>query len=102
MIKKDIDRPQKVRTTLQELEILENLKDSVEWAILKRFANRYIDNLRKISFKLLQSDANFIVKHTELTGQALGIRVLMRMVEEAGTRKEREEKRTQKLKKTKV
>ena len=48
--KKVLDRPQKVKTTLEEAEVLSRLKETVEWSIVKRIAVRYIDNLRKCQF----------------------------------------------------
>jgi len=89
-----LDKPEKVRTSLEELEVLSNLKDSVEWVIVKRMATRYIQNLRKASFKLIESNPTYLaVRHAEFAGQALGIKSLIRLVDEAGKRAERLEKR---------
>lgn len=90
MKKKNLDRPEKITTTLEELEVLTRLKGSVEWAIVKRVAGRYVQNLRKISFGLIQSDPKFILRHTEMTGQALGIRTLIKLVEKAEEKLEKE------------
>ncbi len=86
--KKDLDTPQKVRTTLEELEVLERMKDSTEWAIFKRLAARYVGNLRRASFKLMETDPHYLsVRHAEFAGQALGIRQLINMVDNAGRKK---------------
>lgn len=91
---KKLDKPQKVRTTLEELEVLVGLKDTVAWAIVKRVAERYILNLQKASFKLLETDPHYLsVRHAEFAGQAFGIKQLLKFVENAGKKLEREEKR---------
>lgn len=88
-----LDRPQKVRTTLQELEVLDSLKDSVQWAIVKRIALRYIARLRSASFKLTEENPQYLaVRHAEFAGQALGIKMLIKIIDESGKRLEKEEK----------
>lgn len=90
--KKNLDRPEKVKTSLEELEVLSRLKNTVEWDIVKRIASRYIENLRKASFKLDERDPSYLAaRHAELTGQALGIRVLIRHIDEAGKKLEKME-----------
>ena len=90
MKKKILDRPQKVRTSLEELEVLARLKDSVEWAIVKRLASRYVSNLQKASFKLIETDPHYLsVRHAEFAGQALGVRTLIRLVEKASEKLEK-------------
>ena len=90
--KKDLDKPQKVRTKVEELEVLARLKNTVEWAIVKRMANRYIQNLRKASFKLDERDPGYLAaRHAEFAGQALGIRILIKMVDESGKKMEKME-----------
>jgi len=88
--KKVFDKPQKVRTTLEEAEVLTRLKDSVEWAIFKRVCNRYIENLRKISFKLDESDPKFSLRHCEFVSQALGIRNSVKFVDKLGEKIKKE------------
>lgn len=88
--KKVLDRPQKVKTTLEEAEVLSRLKETVEWSIVKRIAVRYIDNLRKISFKLVETDPYLAIRHTELVSQALGIRNLIKFVDKIGEKVEKE------------
>ena len=93
MDKKDLDKPRKIRTTLEELEVMERLKDSVEWAILKRWMQRYINNLKKIAFNLSYADSaeNFKVAHRDLTAESRALKMLVRMVEKSGERLEKEE-----------
>ena len=81
------DRPQKVKTTLEEVEVLTTLKSSVEWAIFKRVCNKHIEQLRKVAFKLDQKDENFVIRHTELVGRALGIREMIIRIENMGKKK---------------
>ena len=89
MAKKNLDRPEKVKTSLEELGVLGRLKESVEWAIVKRVASRYIANLQKASFKLIETDAHYLsVRHAEFAGQALGIRQLIKLIEKAKERTE--------------
>lgn len=88
--KKNLDRPEKVRTTLEELEVLSRLKHTVEWSIVKRLAQRYVRNLQKVSFKLLETDSHYLaVRHAELAGQSLGVRTLIKMVENSGKKLDR-------------
>lgn len=90
MARKKLDSPRKVRTTLDELEVLMRLKETTEWAIVKRISERYIRNLKSASFKLMETDAHYLaVRHAEFAGQALGIKMLIRMVEESGKRLEK-------------
>ena len=85
-----LDRIQKIKTTTDELEVLARLKDMVEFAVLKRWAARYIDNLRRISFKLTEENPNYLAaRHAEFAGQALGIKELVRFVEKAGEKLEK-------------
>lgn len=94
MAKKKLDRPQKIRTRTEELEVLVRLKESAEWAIFKRLAGRYVHNLKTASFKLLETDPHYLaVRHAEFAGQALGIRQLIKMVDEAGKKLDKEEKK---------
>lgn len=91
--KKELDTPRKVRTTVEELEVLARLKETVEWAIFKRLTNRYIHNLMRISFKLVEGDPNFSSRHAELAGRALGLKIIIRIVERAGRKLEELEKK---------
>jgi hypothetical protein len=87
MPKDKLERPERVRTTLQELEILTGLKESIQWVIVKRVATRYIAQLRRASFKLTEQDPQYLAaRHAEFAGQALGIRMLIRFIDESGKR----------------
>lgn len=93
MSRKKLDRPQKVRTSLEELEVLARLKDSVEWAIVKRIAQRYARRMEKASFKLTEENPAYLAaRHAEFAGQVLGIKMLIKMVDESGKKLEKEEK----------
>jgi Holliday junction resolvasome RuvABC ATP-dependent DNA helicase subunit len=86
---KNLDRPQKVRTTLEELEVLANLKDTVQWAIVKRIAQRYINRIKSASFKLTEENPKYLAaRHAEFAGQALGIKMLIRMIDNSGKKLE--------------
>lgn len=91
---KNEDRPEKIRTTIEELEVLTRLKGSIEWAILKRVMRRYITHLRHIAYNLpyALSGEDFKVRHREMTAQALGFKRLVRLVEKAEDKMERKEK----------
>ena len=93
--KKDFDKPQKIRTSLEELEVLVRLRETIEWAILKRLMRRYINNLMRMSFNLTYRDSgeDFKVKHRDLTAEARAFKNLVRMVEKAGKRMEAMEKK---------
>lgn len=74
-----------VKSTLVEADYLIKLKNSPEWVILKRVANRYIGHLKNVSFKLVEKDPNyFAMRHAEMTGQALGIKYLIRFIDNIG------------------
>ncbi len=89
MTRRDSERPQKVKTQLEELEVLARLKDSVEWAVAKRLAVRYIGNLRRVSFKLDERDKDYLaIRHTELVSQALGIKNFIKIIDNAGKKLE--------------
>lgn len=87
MAKKN-DRPEKIKTNLDELEVLVRLKDSVEWVILKRVMQRYVTHLKSFAYNLPYSlnGEDFKVKHREATAQALGFKRLIKMVESSGKR----------------
>jgi hypothetical protein len=100
LTKKSLDKPQKVKTTLDELEVLSRLKVSVEWSILKRIMKRYIENLKSISFNLtyfspdhkLVDPAEFMIRHRDTTAQARAFKSLVKIVENADKKMEEEEK----------
>jgi hypothetical protein len=93
MTNKDEEKPRKIRTTLEELEVMEKLKDSMEWAVLKRWMQRYINNLTRIAFNLSYSASgeDFKVAHRDLTAESRALKNLVRVVEKAGERLEKRE-----------
>lgn len=93
-MKKKLDTPQKVRTTLEELEVLAQLRGSVEWAILKRIMQRVIDNLKNYSFNMPYSlpPDQFKVVHREVTARASAYKDLVKIVERADKKREEMEK----------
>lgn len=91
---KNLDRPEKVRTRMDELEVFIRLRNSVEWSIFKRWASRYIGNLRRASFKLTEENPQYLaVRHAEFAGQALGIKTIIKAVEKAGEKLEKMEEK---------
>jgi hypothetical protein len=86
--KKLKDRPQKIKTTEQELEILANLSISTEWIVLKRVMQRYATHLRSFAFNLsyFMSPEEFKLKHREATAQVLGFKRLVKLVEKSGSK----------------
>lgn len=87
------DRPRKVKATLAELEILENYKGTAHWTVVRRIANRYVTNLRRKAFAIPEYHPNFKLEHTDYTGQARGIKHLIKYIEDSGKRKSRLEKK---------
>ena len=91
--KRTLDTPQKVRTPMAELEVLARVGGSVEWAIMKRWMNRYLEKLAKDSYWNHESNTNFEIRHAEDRGQGIGLKTLVRVVEGAGKRLEQMEKK---------
>lgn len=91
---KNLDRPQKVKTPMDELIVLARLKDSVEWAILKRVMQRYVTQLKSFAYNLPYNlpGEDFKVKHRESTAQALGFKRLIKLVESSGKKLEEDDK----------
>lgn len=86
--------PEKVKTPLEELEVLAKFADSIEFQVLKRVARRYTENLKTQSFTLREEDPHFQIKHTRYVEQAVGMNLLIKAVETAQkelSQKEKEE-----------
>ena len=98
MKNKNLDKPHKIRTTVEELEVLARLKDTIEWEIAKRWMRRYIANLKNISFNLSygNTEENFKVKHRDLTAEARALKNFVKVVEKAGKRLDEMEERKKK------
>lgn len=96
--KKELDKPRKVRTTLEELEVLARLKNTVEWAILKRVMQRYLTNLTKISYNLSygSDSVQFMNRHRGLTGEGRGLKYVVKLVEGAGKKLDKEDEKQSK------
>ena len=91
--KRDLDTPQKVRTPMAELEVLARVKGSVEWTIMKRWMNRYLEKLAKDSFWKHERRGDFEIRHAEDRGQGIGLKTLVRVVEAAGKKLEQMEEK---------
>ena len=85
-------KPRAIRSTTEELEVMSGFSVTTEWTVLKRWANRYIGNLRRKAFKIPESHPNFKLEHVDYTGQARGIRALINAVESSGNKLESREK----------
>lgn len=81
MKKKSQDRPRRIRTTEDEVDVLVALRGTVSWAIMRRVSQRFLTNLTRVAFNLPESDPNFAVRHASITGQAIGVKQLIRFVE---------------------
>lgn len=68
---------------MEELEVLSRFRESVEFQVLKRVARRYAENLKSLSFTLREEDPHFAIKHTRYVEQAVGMNLLIKMVEDA-------------------
>jgi hypothetical protein len=78
-----IAMPEKVKTPIEELEVLAKFADSIEFQVLKRVARRYTENLKTQSFTLREEDPQFAIKHTRYVEQAVGMGLLIKAVEAA-------------------
>lgn len=86
------DRLKKIRTTTEELEVLARLKDTTDWGIVKRVANRYKMGLRRRAFRVgLGDPQKSAVTLADMQGQAHGIDLLIRFVDNAGKKLEKNE-----------
>lgn len=73
----------RIKTPNEELELMSNFKQSQEYVILKRWINRYISNMKDVSFKLLEHEPSFPFRHAEYAGQALGLKTLLKFIDGA-------------------
>lgn len=78
-----ISMPEKVKTPIEELEVLARFAESIEFQVLKRVARRYTENLKTQSFTLREEDPQFAIKHTRYVEQAVGMGLLIKAVEAA-------------------
>ena len=84
--------PEKIRTPVEELEVLAELEGTVYFQVLKRVARRYTENLKTQSFTLNASDPNFALKHTRFMEQAVGMNLLIKAIEIARKQLNEEDK----------
>ena len=56
-----IDKPQKIKTPLAELELLAQLSDTEYFVVLKRLVRRYVENMKSLSFSLREEDPQFAI-----------------------------------------
>lgn len=84
-MKKDelIPRPEEVKTPLAELRVMANGANSTFFQVQKRWARRYAEQLKNKSFRLSAGDPKFATKHTEYLHQAVGMELLIRLIEGA-------------------
>jgi len=75
--------PGEVKTPMEELEVLAELRESVQFQVLKRVARRYAENLKSLSFTLREEDPHFAIKHTRYVEQAVGMNLLIKIIENA-------------------
>lgn len=83
--------PEQVRLPEDELEALAELSDTIHFQVLKRVARRYTENMKNQAFTLNSSDPNLAIKHSRLVEQAVGMNLLVRIIEQARTQLNREE-----------
>ena len=75
----------------EELMVLAELAVEERYMIvLKRVARTFADNMAKASFRLKAEDPNFAIKHTRYFEQAVGMKILIDLIE--GSRKKVDEK----------
>jgi hypothetical protein len=84
---KDLGKPKAIKITLEELEYISKLKDSPEWDVFKKIAEKYVQFIQESSFWIPYTDTNFREKHADAIGQAYGIRKVLEIVDESGREK---------------
>jgi len=99
MKKKDgiLPLPEKIKTPIEELEVLSELENTVFFQVLKRVARRYTEHLKSQSFTLDATDPNFQVKHTRYVEQAVGMNLLIKIIENSPAQLNRAEEQNEKL-----
>lgn len=88
-----VPRPVKIQTPLAELQVMANFADTTEFKILKRWARRYAEQMKNKSFSLREEDPQFAIKHTRYVEQAVGMQILVRLVEGAAAELEEMERK---------
>lgn len=75
--------PEKVKTPHEELQVLAEMSNTVYFTVLKRVARRYTENLKTQSFTLREEDPHFAVKHARYVEQAVGMNLLLKIIDGA-------------------
>lgn len=75
--------PEKIKTPHEELQVLAEMSNSQYLIVLKRVARRYTENLKTQSFTLREEDPHFAVKHARYVEQAVGMNLLIKIIEGA-------------------
>ena len=78
-----LPKPELIKTPIEELEVLAAGSDTTFFVVLKRVARRYAEQLRNLSFTLDETDPHFVVKHTRYVEQAIGMNLLIKIVNDA-------------------
>lgn len=63
---------------------MSELSDTVYFKVLKRVARRYTEQMKNKSFTLKEEDPNFAVRHTRFVEQAVGMNLMIKIIEGAG------------------
>jgi gentisate 1,2-dioxygenase len=82
-----LNRPERVKMSLEEAEALVRLKEAPEWEVFKKIVRRHITELQKSIFWISYQDEKLIEKHAEGIGQAYGMEKMIELVEESGKKK---------------
>lgn len=90
MIKKGVN---KIKTPIEELQIMAGFKDSAQYVVLKKWIKRYVDNMKNVSFRLLEHESTFPYRHAEYAGQAIGLQNLLKFIDDIGKEIEKMESR---------
>lgn len=78
-----IPLPEEIKTPKEELAVLAELQNTVYFKVIKRVVRRYEENLKNQSFTLREEDPHFAIKHTRYVEQAVGMNLLLKVVESA-------------------
>ena len=78
-----LPKPELIKTPQEELEILAAGSESTFFIVIKRVARRYAEQLKNLSFTLDETDPHFAIKHTRYVEQAVGMNLLIKIVNDA-------------------
>jgi len=83
-----IPKPKEIKTDIAELEAMANFAQTQNFVVLKRWARRYTEKLMQQSFRLNEEDPYLAVKHARYVEQAVGMEILIRLVEDSSKKME--------------